>query len=591
MTESGIPSDLKPALQTVNRAANAYGRADLAAAATKLIAQLDNPQCHMVVVGEFKQGKSSLVNALLNATLCPVDDDVATAVPTFIRFGDPTTAKSHRGDEVETLNTATLKTAITDNDQEKVAADVVEIEVSRQLLQNGLVLVDTPGVGGLNSLHGARTLAALNRADAVLFVSDVSQELTATEAEFLQKARAACSTIAVVMPKTDLYPHWQKIKGLTEGHLASLDVTAPVFPISSPLRLEALTTQSASVNAEAGYKSLVEWIGGVSNRSESGRVEHAVNGALDILHQLSTVFTAERVVLLDPETAGTRLKALSEANDRVGALRVGGGRWRQVLSDGIADISSEVSFKLREGLKMVRDDGTLMIDENNPLSIWPEFEEKMASKVQELLGENVAFIHARSQELAADLDTVFAIEERSVDISSLLASNSFDIDLEEVEAPSGSIAGTALTAVRGSYSGILMFNMMGGLVGITAIAPITIGLGVVLGIKALKGERDKRVLIARQTGKQAFRVYLDSATGWANKENQDAIKHIQRALRDMFTERLGLLQRTATEALSAAKGAAGSGGDGQATQLANVDAELNRIEALRSRLTSMTGAH
>ena len=39
-----------------------------------------------MVVGEFKQGKSSLVNAMLNAPVCPVDDDVATSVPTLVRY-------------------------------------------------------------------------------------------------------------------------------------------------------------------------------------------------------------------------------------------------------------------------------------------------------------------------------------------------------------------------------------------------------------------------------------------------------------------------------------------------------------------------
>ena len=46
----------------------------------------------MFVIGEFKQGKTSLVNALLNAPVCPVDDDIATAVPTAIRYGDPPAA-------------------------------------------------------------------------------------------------------------------------------------------------------------------------------------------------------------------------------------------------------------------------------------------------------------------------------------------------------------------------------------------------------------------------------------------------------------------------------------------------------------------
>ncbi len=43
----------------------------------------------VAVVGEFKQGKSTLVNALLRTDVCPVDADVVTAVPTIVRYGVP----------------------------------------------------------------------------------------------------------------------------------------------------------------------------------------------------------------------------------------------------------------------------------------------------------------------------------------------------------------------------------------------------------------------------------------------------------------------------------------------------------------------
>src|SRR3954463_11327381 len=48
--------------------------------------------CTVLVVGEFNKGKSSLVNALLNARVCATDADVATAVPTMVRYGDQLTA-------------------------------------------------------------------------------------------------------------------------------------------------------------------------------------------------------------------------------------------------------------------------------------------------------------------------------------------------------------------------------------------------------------------------------------------------------------------------------------------------------------------
>src|SRR3954451_24346390 len=69
------------------KACEAYRRPDLADRLTAARRTLDQPGIHLVVAGEFKQGKSSLVNALLGATVCPVDDDVATAVPTYVRYG------------------------------------------------------------------------------------------------------------------------------------------------------------------------------------------------------------------------------------------------------------------------------------------------------------------------------------------------------------------------------------------------------------------------------------------------------------------------------------------------------------------------
>ena len=63
--------------------------------------RLDRPECTVLVVGEFNKGKSSLVNALLNARVCATDADVATAVPTLVRyaaeFGAADPHRRHRG--------------------------------------------------------------------------------------------------------------------------------------------------------------------------------------------------------------------------------------------------------------------------------------------------------------------------------------------------------------------------------------------------------------------------------------------------------------------------------------------------------------
>src|SRR5262249_26090591 len=75
-----------------NQAATAYKRPDLAGRLATTAKRLVDPAFHVFVVGEVKQGKSSLVNALLNPPVCPVDDDIPTSAPTAVRYGEEATA-------------------------------------------------------------------------------------------------------------------------------------------------------------------------------------------------------------------------------------------------------------------------------------------------------------------------------------------------------------------------------------------------------------------------------------------------------------------------------------------------------------------
>ena len=90
------------------KATAAYERPDLGARLAQTRKRLVDPNVRVLVVGEFKQGKSQLVNALVNAPVCPVDDDVATAVPTVVRHSETVAggarprdarraARAHRG--------------------------------------------------------------------------------------------------------------------------------------------------------------------------------------------------------------------------------------------------------------------------------------------------------------------------------------------------------------------------------------------------------------------------------------------------------------------------------------------------------------
>ncbi len=181
----------------------------------------------VVVLGKFKQGKSTLVNALLQSAVCPVDADVVTAVPTLIRCAPEPRVTTFvvddggaRGQELDMPldSLAGLVTEEADPDQ-PLRQRSVEVGLPHRMLRSGPVLVDTPGVGGLDSAHGFLTLGALRQAEGVLFVSDASSELSGPELEFLRTAVQRCERIALVLTKVDLHPQWRRIAELDRGHL------------------------------------------------------------------------------------------------------------------------------------------------------------------------------------------------------------------------------------------------------------------------------------------------------------------------------------------------------------------------------------
>ena len=214
----------------------------------------DRP-ANVVVVGEKKRGKSSLLNALVGERdLLPVDADVATSCFLTLRHGAGERVVAHDaehpdGVEIgrdEIAEYASVEGNRDPDDDERLLHEgvtSVDVELDDPLLARGLVLVDTPGVGGLEAGHTEVTLATLRRADALVFVVDPDSPLRTPELRFLERATERIATVVFVMTKIDLYPGWQRIlddnRELVARHAPAF-AGRPWAPVSSELRLEAL---------------------------------------------------------------------------------------------------------------------------------------------------------------------------------------------------------------------------------------------------------------------------------------------------------------------------------------------------------------
>jgi len=586
------------------RACEAYQRPDLARRLGTAKQTLANPGTHIVVVGEFKQGKSSLVNALLGAMVCPVDDDVATAVPTYVRYGEELRAEllfdgvpprrqqipleEVRRYVVETaddgLGAAGAPTPPGGGSADRVAG--VEVRLPRKMLSSGLIVVDTPGVGGLASAHAAASLAAISMADAVLFVTDASQELTRTEVDFLRRARDLCSTVVCVLTKIDFYPAWRAIRQLDERHLRDV-AEIPLIAVSSSLRARAVKTNDTALNGESGFAELVSFVndrvaaGGAAAVSADAAAEVAA-----VCQQIEMQFDAERAALADPKAAQRVIGELTATKERVESLKSAAAKWMQTLGDGIGDLSSDIDHDLRASIRHVIQEAEDALEISDPADTWSEMEAWLESQTSYELLSNYTLLRRRADDLSEQVGNHF--REASGEVldrlavynpTPLLSQARMDpnIKLEKM-----GVGKQTMVALKGTYGGLIMFTMLSSMAHV-ALGPLGVGIALVMGRKGLREEKERQLLQRRAQAKNAIRRYCDEVSFVAGKDSRDTLRRIQRQLRDYYSARAEELNRSNAQALQSASEAAKRTQAEREKRLKDLDAELSRLRKLRDR--------
>ena len=448
--------------------------------------------CTVLVVGEFNKGKSSLVNALLNARVCATDANVATAVPTIVRFGDQLTAATGGVDDenLAAVDPADVEALETSEDRSRTTGDTVEVRVPRKLLQTGLVLVDTPGVGGgLASAHAGRTLRALAGADAVVFVTDASQEITAAELELLTKIAGLSSRLVFALTKTDVYSEWRRIRDLDRGHLERAGLTVPILPLSSTLRHHGLRTGDRQLVADSGYPQLAAFLRGTSGGAAHRALAAAAAASHSAVSQLVSLVATERQALADPARRQEHVDAVRLAQQRADELRGAGSRWMQLLNDRIGDLSSEVDFDLARRMRTVRKEIVERLATSDPTREWVDLEPWIYEQTNIVLAEHLRLLRDEADQVADEVARRFGEDawrlRADTDITRATAREtavSGDVGLAALAAARASRVELGIAALRGGSTGAVLTHSAGLLLG-TAFA----GLAVVPIMLARRG--------------------------------------------------------------------------------------------------------
>ncbi|MGB7167475.1 MAG: dynamin family protein [Acidobacteriaceae bacterium] len=186
--------------------AQELGCEPVAEEARDLAARVAEGRFYVACVGQFKRGKSTLLNALVGHEVVPTGFVPVTAVPTVIRFGEQLHARIRlRDGSWRDVAMADLKEYVTEelNPENKKSVEGAEVFVPSALLSSGMCFVDTPGLGSVFTGNTATTQAFIPHIDAVLVVVGADPPIAGEELALVEAVGRQVQDLILVINKAD----------------------------------------------------------------------------------------------------------------------------------------------------------------------------------------------------------------------------------------------------------------------------------------------------------------------------------------------------------------------------------------------------
>jgi Dynamin family len=572
------------------------GRVDLHERVEAAMARATRPATIVCVVGQFKEGKSSLINGLVGAQVCPVDDDLTTSAITLVRYGDEPSAVVRRsvGGErvVVEVPVAELSGWVSEagNPGNLKGVERVDIATPSALLREGLILVDTPGTGGLDAAHSAATLAFLRFADALVMVSDTATELTAPEVDFLVRAREVCPTTLFVQTKTDLYPSWRRIVELNQEHLRQRDLELPTIAVSSALRSAAFERRDRSLNERSRFAGLIDLlIREVARPSKERAVERSIEECRGALAQVRAGVEQQQAAILDPANRAEIMAGLEAATARLDYLRGPGSRWSTVVSDRFTDAAAALQHDFRIAMRTTLRTHEETLETLRTGEQWDQLMRDAQREVADAVADTFTAVELAREtirvevaELLRDeLPTATTRAGTQTDIGRMWSGKSI------TSKDGGDGVQLSLAGLRGAQSGITMIGMMGRFLpaataGLVMLNPVILSIGAVFGGLQMLEVRKRRIATRRQNARVQLRQFFDDVQVEVGNEVSAALRDLQRDLRDEFTARLTELHTTCADTLKQLQADAQRTVDGSNARLHELHTAIGEITAIEA---------
>ncbi|MGE3527471.1 MAG: dynamin family protein [Gemmatimonadales bacterium] len=328
--EAGNPITIEPPFEPASRGdagatdslaavAREVGQPDLVAEALALAERAQAGGFYLACVGQFKRGKSTLINALLGAPVLPTGVVPVTSLPVLVRYGERSARLRRIGRtdwEVIPVEDIPLYVTETDNPGNARQIAAVELRLPSPLLREGVCLMDTPGLGSVFTWNTDRTHESAPQIDALLIVTGVEPPITRDELALLEQVSDPAIPRLLVLNKADR----ATAEELEQADRFTRRILRERLGWSIPRTYLVSATEALAGRGGGDWSALVDTVrrlaGSVGERLARAAVER---GRERLVRRLREALRAGRDALVQPiERTEARMAAL---RDQAGGVR------------------------------------------------------------------------------------------------------------------------------------------------------------------------------------------------------------------------------------------------------------------------------
>lgn len=378
----------------------------------KLKENLENGEFSIVVVGEFSAGKSTLLNALMGQRILPSFTNETTATVNFLRHKDRAINgevgrvyyRDGEEEEIRDLSLATINEYVsTKGDEVANKVEHLDLYLDSKFLEDGVTLVDSPGLNGVADGHREITEQQILKSNASIFLFNSDHPGSKTDFEFLYDLQKKVKTIIFVLNKIDNIKEEEgetvesvieSLKSNYRKQFPDIKTVPEIWPVAAFKALEARTVPEKAEQEEISRlkpfeERLLKFL--TCGEKAHQQLISPVERVISVLNETKSNYEEDLKLLAGKQDTEELENKISEVQEIVGNLSNKIKKSKNNVSNAVSNSSKEIIEELEAQISKLQDRKLEEIDQfedlDELLEYLDKFEKEFLRKVKSIAME------------------------------------------------------------------------------------------------------------------------------------------------------------------------------------------------------------